>query len=390
MVIIALMLGWAVLYSDRTCLYPLLSVIADNLSLTSAQAGSLTSAYFLTYVIMQIPAGLAGDRWGLKKVMIAMFIIAGLGMLGLGTMGNSYYLLLLFSALSGMGAGAYYPTCFGTLFQVVSPSRRAFSAATIGIGMAMGMLIGMTMSGPVYNLLGSYKAPFLILSIPTFAMIFIFSRYLPSIKDPDTPALRDYLALFRDKDLWKINFATFTSLYGFWVAMTWGPTFLKAERGFSLSQAGLFTGLVAITAIPAGLFWGRLSDRTNRRIVAATVFPISAVMIFLLSRVSSFTGIIVILLIYGMLSNSSIISVMVAWMGDIVSIRYPGKMGAASGFFNCTVMSSAIIAPLISGYLRDMTDSLVPAFWAASAIIIVGTLVTLITPLPVKGKESDS
>ena len=162
---------------------------------------------------MQIPAGLAGDRWGLKKVMMFMFVIAGFGMLGLGTLGNSYYLLLLFSALSGMGAGAYYPTCFvGTLFQVVSPSKRAFSAATIGIGMALGMLIGMTMSGPIYNSLGSYKAPFLILTIPTLLMVAIFHKMLPSIKDPNTPNLGDYLALFRDMDLWKINFATFTSL----------------------------------------------------------------------------------------------------------------------------------------------------------------------------------
>ena len=384
MMLFALMLGWAVLYSDRTCLYPLLSVIAKDLSLTSAQAGSLTSAYFLTYVIMQIPAGLAGDRWGLKKVMMFMFVIAGFGMLGLGTLGNSYYLLLLFSALSGMGAGAYYPTCFGTLFQAVSPSKRAFSAATIGIGMALGMLIGMTMSGPIYNSLGSYKAPFLILTIPTLLMVAIFHKMLPSIKDPNTPNLGDYLALFRDIDLWKINFATFTSLYGFWVAMTWGPTFLKVERGLSLSQAGLFTGLLAITAIPAGLFWGRLSDRTNRKIVTILVFPLSAVMIFILSKVTSFPGIIITLMIYGMLSNSSIISVMVAWMGDIVSIRYPGKMGAASGFFNCTVMTSAIIAPIISGYLRDITNSLVPALWAASVIIIAGTLVTIFTPLPRK------
>lgn len=387
MTLFALMLGWTALYADRTCLYPLLSVISQDLSLTSAQAGSLTSAYFLTYVIMQIPSGLAGDRWGLKKVMISMFVIAGLGMLGLGTLGNSYYLLLFFSAMSGMGAGAYYPTCFGTLFQVVSPSKRAFSAATIGIGMAVGMLIGMTMSGPVYNSMGSYKAPFLILSIPTFAMILVFNKMLPSIKDPNTPDLKDYLALFKDKDLWKINFATFTSLYGFWVAMTWGPTFLKIERGFSLSQAGLFTGLVAITAIPAGLFWGRLSDRTNRKIVTAVVFPLSAAMIFILSKVTSFPGLIITLMIYGMLSNSSIISVMVAWMGDIVSLRYPGKMGAASGFFNCTVMTSAIIAPLISGYLRDITNSLVPAFWAASAIIVVGTFITLFTPIPEKTRK---
>jgi predicted MFS family arabinose efflux permease len=61
-VILALILGWAVLYADRTALYPLLSVIADSLGISSASAGAITSAYFLLYVLPQIPSGFAADR----------------------------------------------------------------------------------------------------------------------------------------------------------------------------------------------------------------------------------------------------------------------------------------------------------------------------------------
>jgi len=310
-----------------------------------------------------------------------MFGIAGLGMLGLGTMGKTYPLLILFSALSGMGAGAYYSTCYGTLFQVVSPDRRALSGAIIGIGMAMGLFLGMTLSGPVYEAMGNFRLPFLILSVPTFAMIAIIHFFLPKVKCAPTPALKDYLALFRDMDIWKINFATLASLYGFWLAMAWGPTFLKVERGFSLSQAGFFTGLMALTAIPAGLFWGRMSDRINRKLVALLVLPASALVLVLLTKVTSMTGIVITLMIYGTLSNSAIVPVMVAWLGDVVSTRYPGKMGAATGFFNCVVMSSAIFAPFISGFLRDLTQSLEPAFWAAGVIMLAGAVVVFFTPL---------
>lgn len=379
--LLVLMLGWATLYADRTCLYPLLSVIAADLSLSSTQAGTLTGAYFLTYVAMQIPAGIAGDKWGFKRVMMIMLVIAGLGMLGIGTLGRTYSLLIFFSALSGMGAGAYYPTCYSTLFHVVSPDRRALSSAIVGIGMSIGLFIGMTMSGPVYEAVGSYRLPFLILSVPTLAMAILVYFLLPKVKCDSIPSLKDYLALFRDMDIWKINFATFTSLYGFWVAMAWGPTFLKVERGFSLSQAGFFTGLMAITAIPAGLYWGRLSDRINRKLVALIVLPASALVLLLLTKIPSRPGIIIILLVYGMLSNSAIQPVMVAWLGDVVSKRHPGKMGAATGFFNCATMSSAILAPIISGFLRDMTDSLVPAFWAAACLILAGTAVVSVMPL---------
>jgi len=377
----ALMLGWIVLYADRTCLYPLLAVIAKDLSLSSAQAGSLTSAYFITYVAMQIPAGIIGDSIGLKKIMMTMFFFAGLGMAGLGLLGNTYYLLILFSALSGIGAGAYYPASFGTIFQVVPSNRRAISSAIISVGMAAGMFIGMTISGPVYEFSGNYRIPFLILTIPTFAMIAAVKYFVPAVDKSSPPSLRDYLVLFRDKDIWKVTFSSFTSVYCFWVAMTWGPVFLQSERGISLSQAGLFTGLVAITSIPTGLFFGRLSDKTGRKKIAALILPLSALPILLLTRVTSYPAIIFTLLLYGMLSNNAIIPVMEAWLGDIVSQNYPGKMGAATGFFNCLIMSSAIIAPVLSGFLRDLTGSLVPAFIAASCIIFAGTLVIFITPV---------
>jgi MFS family permease len=381
-----LMLGWMVLYADRTCLYPLLAVIAKNLSLSSAQAGSLTSAYFITYVAMQIPAGIIGDRIGLKKIMMTMFFFAGLGMAGLGLLGNTYYLLILFSALSGIGAGTYYPASFGTLFQIVPSDRRAINSAIISVGMAAGMFIGMTISGPVYEFSGNYRIPFLILTIPTFAMIAAVKYFVPAVDKSSPPNLRDYLVLLRDKNIWKVTFSSFTSLYGFWVAMTWGPAFLQAERGISISHAGLFTGLVAITSIPAGLSFGRLSDKTGRMKIAALILPLSALAILLLTHVTSYPAIIFTLLLYGMLSNNAIMPVMAAWLGDIVSQKHPGRMGAATGFFNCLIMSSAIIAPVLSGFLRDLTGSLVPAFIAASCIIFAGTLVIFITPVT-KGQQ---
>ncbi len=376
----SLMLGWALLYADRTSMYPLLSVIGNRLGISSALAGSITSAYFLTYVLMQIPSGFAGDRWGLRRVLLVMFGVAGIGIIGLGLFGTSYASLLVFSALHGLGAGAYYPACYGTMLSVVPPERRGFSSGLIGVGMAFGILGGMTVSGPVFEWSGSFRTPFLLLGIPTLCMLPVFFRYIPGTKAGVQPSRLEYLRLFRDPDIWKINLATFASLYGFWVAVTWGPTFLKAERNFSLSQAGLYTGLVALSAIPAGILWGRLSDRIGRRRVAVFVLPASAVALFLITVVSSTPAIIASFLLFGVFANSAFVPTMVSWIGDIVSARYPGSMGAAIGFFNGFVMSSAIFAPIVSGVLRDITSSLVPAIHTGCGIILLGTVLLFLIP----------
>lgn len=374
----AFTLGWAVIYADRTALYPLLAVIAADLGLSSTEAGLLTSTYFLLYVLMQIPAGICGDRWGLKRVLLVSYAVAGVGLLGLGVAGTGYAALFFFTALHGLGAGAYYPASFGTTLQVVPPERRGVSAAVIAIGMAVGLLAGLAMSGPVYSWLGSWRAPFLLLSVPTLLMLVYFQLAVPDVRCPGTPSWRDYRAILADRELWLINIVTFTALYGFWVAMTWGPTFLKLERGFSLGQAGLYTGLVALTAVPAGLAWGKLSDRYGRKPVALLVLPAAGVALAVLTQVESPPAIVAALLGFGLFSNSAFAPVMAAWTGDIVSRRYPGLMGAAIGVFNCVIMSAAVVAPTVSGFLRDTTGSLVPAMLAGSALMVAGTALLLL------------
>lgn len=369
----ALTLGWAVIYADRTCMYPLLAIISEELGISSAQAGALTSAYFFFYVAMQIPAGILGDRFGLKSVLLANYAIAGAGILGLGLFGNSYQALLLFAALHGLGAGAYYPAAYGTVLSQVEPSRRGWSSAIIGMGMALGLIGGLAMSGPVYTWLGSYQAPFILMSLPTFAMLPVFWRNIPECRSKTAVAWQSYRRILTDPDLWRINIATFCALFGFWVAVSWGPTFLKAERGFSLGQAGLFTGLMAITAVPAALAWGKLSDRAGRKKVSIAVLPLSAISLYLLS-IAHGPAIIAVLLAFGLFSNSAFTPVMVAWTGDITGKRYPGSTGAAVGIYNCIIMISAIVAPMASGYLRDLTGSLAPAIVAGSIVMAAGTV----------------
>lgn len=381
----ALTLGWAIIYADRTCLYPLLIVIAAQLGLTSVQLGSLTSTYFLFYVLMQIPAGLLGDKYGLKTVMVGLYGVAAIGLLGLGILGASYELLLFFAALHGLGAGAYYPTAYGTVLQVVSPERRGVSSAVVGIGMAVGLMLGLTVSGPVYDVLGSYRAPFIILSIPTFLILIYFLRAIPNIRGAISPAWAEYKKVLFDKDLMLINLGTLLALYGFWVWITWGPSFLKVERDFSLGQAGFYTGLIAISAVPAGLVWGKLSDLYGRKRLAILTLPLGAITLIAVSVFRDPVAIVISLLLFGAFSNSAFTPIMVAWTGDIVSTRYPGMMGAAVGIFNSIIMVAAIVAPTISGYIRDITGSLSWAFIIGSAAMAVGTVFFLF--VPVSGKR---
>ena len=381
MMLFLLAAGWMLTYANRTVLYPLLSIIAADYSLSSADVGLLTGSYFFTYLLLQVPAGILGDRLGMRRVLLWTYAVAAVGAIGLGLVIGNYPAMLFFMALHGLGAGGFYPSSFGMMMQKVLPQQRAFSSALIGIGMALGLLAGMTVSGSLYEIYRDIRVPILLLALPSILMFCLFYRYLPDTAAAPSAKWSQYKAILLDFDLWRINLTTFTALYGFWVAVTWGPTFLKVERGFSLGASGFFTGLIAVSAIPASMFWGRMADRIGRKKVALFVLPASAFILLLLSLLEGYYVLVGLLVLFGMLSNTAFVPSMLAWSADIVEKRHPGLTGASVGIFNGSIMLSAVVAPVVSGFLRDQTGSLGPALTAASLLMMGGTVLLLTIPV---------
>ncbi len=212
-------LGWAVIYADRTVLYPLLPAIGDQFKLTNTQVGAIASAYFLPYVAMQIPAGLLGDRWGHKRILTVFYLIAGVGLLALGLAATDYKSLLFWVGLHGLGAGAFFATAYGFTMAEVSNKTRGLIAAIINSGMGLGMAVGLAIAGPVYVLSDSWQLPFIILALLTLAMAATFVYSLPTMRSQLTPS-EGIVAQQLDFGIFPLYAAFFWSIYSFWVIVT--------------------------------------------------------------------------------------------------------------------------------------------------------------------------
>jgi MFS family permease len=97
----SLALGWASIYSSRTCLYPLFPVIAAELGVSSVHAGFLSGFYFMVYVLFQIPAGFLMDRLGTKRCLVTGYFLSSLALIGTAVWGNGYAELLFFFGAQG-------------------------------------------------------------------------------------------------------------------------------------------------------------------------------------------------------------------------------------------------------------------------------------------------
>lgn len=368
--------GWAVLYADRTVLYPLLTVIAREFGLSGTQTGLITGTYFTLYVVTLLVSGLLAERFGLKRVLLIFSFVLAVSVAGFGVVALNYLALLLVAGLHGAGGGPYYPMAYSIMIHTVPGRLRGVASGLINGGMSLGLAVGLALAGPVYQATGSWRAPFLILAVPTFLVAVLFQRIVREVPVPLKRSI-PLSGLLRDPTLLCMNLAAFCALYGWWVILSWGPVFFQTERGLSLTMSGVYTLVIAITAIPSGLLLGRLSDHIGRKRIILVMLPLMALSLAALPQVRSQAGMFLALMAYGVVGKLAWDPLGIAWLGDYMGQNRPEAVGAAVALFSFISVLSAVVGPPLTGWIKDLTGSLAGGFYLAGGLALVGFVLSL-------------
>ncbi len=361
--------GWLVILSVRSSLYALLVEIGDYFSLTGAQLGTINSIYFLVYVVAQVPAGVLGDRFGAKRILVIFLLVSALGLLAASVLAHDYLTLVIAIAVHAAGIGSYYSASYAITIVAVHSRHRAVASSIISVGMNLGMVVGFTGSSAIYELTADWRLPFGALSVIVLLLALLCLLVLPDVR-PSTGRPVSITSIARDRTVIFISIGLFCSLYGFSVVSTWAPAFLRLERGISPGLAALSLSLMAVLAIPAALLIGRLADSAGRRIVCLGLLLPASASICAMAYIGSTPVIFLSLAVYGIVGKLTWDSVAVTWLGDHSLSKNPEALMATIGFANFIGNFSSVLAPLLSGIVKDVTGSLDAAFLLASLVLL--------------------
>ena len=100
---------------------PLIPVVGPLLKMTMTQAGAYMSAFYIGYVITQVPAGILSDRFGVRLILAASLVIEGISTWAMG-MVTGFEMGFWLRIASGLGAGAVYSACARGLDGMVCAS----------------------------------------------------------------------------------------------------------------------------------------------------------------------------------------------------------------------------------------------------------------------------
>ncbi|MCD8351553.1 MAG: MFS transporter [Planctomycetaceae bacterium] len=376
-------LGWIFIYATRNILSASMNSIQQEFGLTQSQLGLVNSVFFFTYTFAQIPSGMLGDRFGLKRMLIIGFLLFGIftGMTGLAT---SFAVLVLMRALVGIGQGTYYGPQYALSSAAIPLKHRGFGSAIINSGMAFGISLGLIGAGFIINTLGlNWRYSFYAFAIPTVVIGLLFQFVIKEppraveaqpAADATSPAATTVKPKL-SRNIIAIYVMVFCSLFGFFVIQTWLPYYLQNERNIAAGQVGFVSSLVAWASIPGALIFSRMSDKLRRRklfivlLVVLALFSIMGCVYF-----EQYSLMITCLVIYGLTGKLALDPILVASVADNAA---SGNRGTIFSVYNFVGMSSSIVAPYLAGFLSDTTGSLASAFYLSGGLLLIG-LVTIL------------
>jgi len=328
-------------------------LIADT-GINTRELSLISAGVFYAFALAQIPIGIYLDRFGARRTMTCLSIVAALGAL-VFAWADSFQGLMAGRLLLGIGMACNLMGPLKLLTLWFSPARFAtLTALVVSIGTA-GNLIAAT---PLVLLVQAFgwRITFTLFSAATLVMVMIFfavvtdgPKSLSQTHVEDTrPTLGDTLSgignLFHTKDYWIISLGTFCR-YGIFAAFQalWAGPFLMNAMGLSAITTGNMIFLMNIGLIFGLPLWGILSDRildTRKGVVIGGLAGFSVILLtmaFLPASVNQ-TVLYTLFFLCGIFSSSGMV------MYSHIKERVPlNKAGAAMTGINFFTMAGAAI-----------------------------------------------
>lgn len=383
-IVILFCLGWVGIWAYRSAMPPLYGEIQADLGVVSdASMGLIASLYFLPYSVLQIPAGMLMDRFGVKAVLVPGFGFFALATLFIG-LGTSLEMVHAGSFCAGVGSSAFYSGAFSISGKVIPLHRRTFANAIINCGAAVGMTMGLVGASWLVKSLGmSWSVPIyasagIILLITACFAVGIRpggetrAEAKPCAPVPEQTAEFSETTLF---SLWSLGsyLLIFVNCYAYYMLVAWLPHFLETERGFQGVAIGMSASLVGIAAIPGALFFSRLADSFRaKRLSLLVLLQIGSILALLLVVAAPVQGVLLLgLIFYGLTGKLASDSLMVS---HVVERAPRNRLGTYLATFNCFATSASVAAPWVTGLISDRFHSKAGGFYLCVCLLTVGTV----------------
>jgi MFS family permease len=366
-------------YIDRGNLSVSAAKITDELKITPAMMGQLSSAFFWTYAICQVPAGWLIQRYDVHRVFAIGYLIWSLATAFTG-LSTTFGILFAFRLLLGIGESVAYPAFSKIIAKDFPENQRGKANGFIDAGSKLGPALGTLIGGLIVASYG-WRSLFMILGFGALAWLPFWLRSAPkahSIDNPKPLPLKEptALELLSTRAVWGTFIGLFCLNYGWYFMVTWYPFYLVKQRGFTTEKMAVLGSLPFVMIAIAATIGGWLSDHLISKGYTPTLIRKSFIVTGLLSGTMIYPA--------GIASNDDVsfgLFLFTCFAFGLASSNHwactqtmagPSAASKWTGFQNGFGNFAGVAAGWVTGNIVDSTKSFDGAFLVVAAVLVLG------------------
>jgi MFS transporter, ACS family, D-galactonate transporter len=379
-------LGMVIAYASRSNISVALTVpnFVKEFNLSDTDRGSLNSAFFWAYAALQIPAGWVVDRYGVKIPYALSFLF---WCLASGATAFARTLPQLFSlrVILGAGEAIVAPASYRWIRYNFEEKQRGLA---VGLYMA-GTKIGPAIGAPLAAwLIMVYDWRFMFLVIGLGGLVWLIPWLLLVKEDPRTPPKQGasqgaasnipFSRIMASPVTWGTIITTFCYMYFVYFCMTWMPAYFVEQRHLSLSKMGLYTFFsfagMAIVATLAGWAADVMIARGGNPVTVRKWFTIAGFIVACTELIGAQSSSVTMALVFAVISLSGLGLATANYWALTQTLIPAASIGRVSGIQNCAASIAGIVAPILTGWLKQSTGSYQASMQAIWVFLLVGVL----------------
>jgi len=363
---LALALLFAVRMLGLFLLTPVFAVAAQALRHgdNATRVGIALGAYGLTQALMQIPLGMASDRWGRRRVIAAgllLFIIGGV----VCAFSQDVNGIILGRTLQGLGAVSAAITAW--VADVTRPEVRTRAMAMIGGSIGLAFAASLVLAPLLVGVAG-LSGLFWIISALGLVSLSIAWFVVPVVPISIAAAPARARDVLRNTALLRLNLGVFCLHFIVMALFVLVPSLLLRLGGYvpgALWQVYLPVIVLSFVLMVPVMFYTERRNRHQRTLRVAIAGLVVVLALMPLAN-TSFLGLTALLVGFFVAFN-----LLEAMQPALVSrTAPPNSKGLALGVFN-TAQSLGVFAGGVGGGLAASHANAVPGFWLCAGVALL-------------------
>jgi predicted MFS family arabinose efflux permease len=382
-----LILAWAANFVIRIGFSALLPSIITELELSYTRAGLLASAFFYAYATMQLPAGLLGDRFGRRRILV-LGLLGGALSAELTGLTDSFVTLFLARALTGAFQGSLFSNDRAIIVTVTPRGRIGLGQGVSFAGPGIGLTVGLVLGGLLVETL-NWRTVMMLFGLGPIVAALLIVRYVPPPLPSPTaraPVGERLRRVAGNRPLLLLALVSSCAIADQFVLATWGPVFFTEVGVADVGRAGSYAALQGIAASLGMVVSGLVHDALIRRgygsqtVIVAGLAGVAVAMLAMAVVIAqrSIVGLAVVLFVAAFFCWA-IWSAVYALLGRMVR---EDELGTAFGFSNSIGFIGAIVGPIATGWMRDLAGSFSAGCVLAALVAVGGAALTFAVRVP--------